>query len=87
MNTTKHTPGPWSGRAGSSPHYQGQVSSEATGATIAITYSDESGANVALIAEAPAMVAVLYDVVNGGDPGALYDAASGILSRIEGRTA
>ena len=49
----KHTPGPWYSRNGSSPHFQGQIASESTGATVAISYSDEDGANARLIAAAP----------------------------------
>ncbi len=70
-----HTPGPWSGREGSSPHHQGQVSSEATGATIAVTYSDESGANVRLIAAAPDLLAAceaVWHVFEGYDDSPLY---------------
>lgn len=57
--TTKHTPGPWCYHKGSDPHNQGQIYSEATGATVAISYSDEGGANAALIAAAPEMLAAL----------------------------
>jgi hypothetical protein len=52
----KHTPGPWYSRNGRSPHFQGQVASESTGATIAISYSDEDGANARLIAAAPELL-------------------------------
>lgn len=55
---TQHAPGPWNFRLGSSPHHQGQVSSESTGVTVAITYSDENGANGLLIAAAPELLAV-----------------------------
>jgi hypothetical protein len=60
----KHTPGPWYSRNGSSPHFQGQVASESTGDTIAISYSDEDGANARLIAAAPELLAVLVQAVH-----------------------
>ncbi len=46
MNTT-HTAGVLDTRPPSGPHYQGQISSEATGATVALTYNDEGGYNAA----------------------------------------
>lgn len=58
MNAS-HTPGPWHYRVGADPHNQGQVSSESTGATVAITYGDEGGANAHLIAAAPDLLAAL----------------------------
>ena len=57
--TTQHTPGPWYFEAGYAPHDQGLVSSEATGQSLATTYSDDGGFNARLIAAAPDMLAAL----------------------------
>jgi hypothetical protein len=61
----KHTPGPWYSRNGSSPHFQGQIADETTGATVAISYSDEGGAHARLIAAAPELLAALERYVDG----------------------
>ena len=60
----KHTPGPWYSRNGSSPHFQGQIASESTGATVAISYSDEDGANARLIAAAPELLDALQNLLD-----------------------
>ncbi len=41
----KRTPGLLYYKAGAAPHYQGQVTSEETGQTIAVTYGDEDATN------------------------------------------
>lgn len=46
----------WNYRKGTSPHFQGQVSNETTGKTIAITYDDEQGENGSLISAAPELL-------------------------------
>ena len=48
--------GEWYHQPGRSPHFQGQIADEKTGATIAIAYNDESGVNGELIARAPALL-------------------------------
>lgn len=52
----------WHYSKGTSPHYQGQVSNEGTGETIAVTYNDEDGKHVQLIAAAPDMLEALKDL-------------------------
>jgi hypothetical protein len=44
---------------GFAPHFQGQVYNEDNGETVAITYSDEGGANARLFASAPELVEAL----------------------------
>lgn len=61
----KHTPGPWNFNPGTSPHYQGLISAEVTGANIAVTYNDEGAPNACLIAAAPKMLAALKTAVAG----------------------
>ena len=50
--------GSWEYRAGSSPHFQGQIYDEA-GKTVAISYDDEGGSRAQLIASAPELLATL----------------------------
>ena len=64
------TPGDWHHTKGSSPHYQGHISSDSTGQTIAVAYNDETGANGIAIAAVPELIAALQmwvDWRNGGD--------------------
>lgn len=49
----------WIYSKGTAPHDQGQVYDDNTGATVAITYSDEDGANARLIAAAPDLLEAL----------------------------
>lgn len=67
MTTPKFTPGPWVFREGCTPHFQSLVYAENTGEDIAICYSDETGANAALIAAAPEMWGLLSRVAAGED--------------------
>ena len=54
MNTKQ-----WCHSVGGDPHNQGHVYDEATGATVAVTYSDEGGQHARLIAAAPDLLAAL----------------------------
>lgn len=67
MTAPKFTPGPWVFREGYPPHFQSHVYTENTGKDIAVCYSDETGANAALIAAAPEMWALLSRVAAGED--------------------
>ena len=53
----------WTYSEGTTPHFQGQISCEETGETIAVTYSDESGEKARLIAAAPDLAAKLADLI------------------------
>ena len=46
----------WYHREGHTPHFQGHVMDEETGASVAVTYNDEGGEHARLIAQAPAML-------------------------------
>ena len=59
MSKSAMTQGYWIACTGSAPHYQGQVYSEDTGHTIAVTYSDNTGADARAIAAVPDMVEAL----------------------------
>ena len=78
----------WYGRAGISPHFQGQISSDTTGATVALAYNDESGANTALIAAAPDLLAALRNLVKRNlikdTDGDHYDEVLDAIAKAEG---
>ncbi len=59
---TKHTPERWEYRAGTSPHYQGQIYREGTGETVAISFNDEGGHIAALCASAPELLEALKEL-------------------------
>ena len=59
----EHTPGPLYFSEGSTPHHQGQISSEASGHTLAVTYNDEGGHNGRLYAAAPDLLKTLAAMV------------------------
>ena len=52
----------WNFSQGSTPHFQGQISCEEAGNTIAVTYNDESGDNARLIAAAPSLLSALTTI-------------------------
>lgn len=58
---------PWYAREGCSPHYQGHVANETTGASVAVTYDDEGGHKANLIAAAPDLLRALKEVYNWRD--------------------
>lgn len=49
----------WTFRTGCAPHFQGQIYDETTGATVAISYNDETGTHARLMAAAPDLLAAL----------------------------
>jgi len=59
----------WTYSEGTTPHFQGQISCEETGETIAVTYNDESGEKARLIAAAPSLLEIasyILDEINDG---------------------
>ena len=74
MTTPKFTPGPWVPTGGCAPHFQHLVYVENTGKNIALCYSDETGANAALIAAAPEMWGLLSRLITTLE---MVDAAEG----------
>ena len=60
----EHTPGPLYFSEGSTPHHQGQISSEASGHTLAVTYNDEGGHNGRLYAAAPDLLEALEGFIH-----------------------
>jgi hypothetical protein len=65
----------WEYRAGSSPHFQGQIYDEA-GKTVAISYDDEGGNKARLIASAPDLAEALHRIANGIENGQSFSGSN-----------
>ena len=69
MNTKQ-----WCHSVGGDPHNQGHVYDETSGATVAVTYSDEGGQHARLIAAAPKLYAALHACVDALNVAVRFDA-------------